>query len=225
MLDGTKIQGHRQGPKLSDSGVCCMSIDFIPLVSFVMITTFTPGPNNISSASMGVLYGYRNTIKYLTGITAGFFFIMLLCAYVSSALLNFIPSVEPALRIIGAAYILWIAIGTARANYAFSSTDQLPLGFKKGFFLQILNPKVVIYGLTLYSAFLSSAADSGFPQTISALLSAITAYCATTTWALAGAAIKKHLHQPGVRVLVNAVLVLLLVYTAIDLSGIASLLG
>ena len=46
-----------------------MGIDFIPLVSFVMVTTFTPGPNNISSASMGVLYGYRDTVKYLAGLS------------------------------------------------------------------------------------------------------------------------------------------------------------
>ena len=94
-----------------------MGIDFIPLVSFVMVTTFTPGPNNISSASMGVLYGYRDTVKYLTGISVGFFFIMLLCAYVSSTLLRLIPSVEPMLRIIGAAYILWLARAVLRANH------------------------------------------------------------------------------------------------------------
>ncbi len=202
-----------------------MGIDFIPLVSFVMVTTFTPGPNNISSASMGVLYGYRDTIKYLTGITAGFFFIMLLCAYVSSILLNFMPSAEPVLRIIGAAYIVWLAIGTAQASYTFNSTNKSPMGFKKGFFLQTLNPKVVVYGLTLYSTFLSSVADNLLVLTVFSLLFALTAFCATSTWAIGGAAIRKHLHQPRVRVLVNAVLALLLLYTAIDLSGIASLVG
>ena len=202
-----------------------MGVDFIPLVSFVIVTTFTPGPNNISSASMGVLYGYRDTIKYLTGICVGFFFIMLLCAYVSSTLLKFIPSAEPVLRIIGAAYILWLAIGTARASYAFNHTGQPPMGFKKGFFLQTLNPKVAVYGLTLYSTFLSSAADNLFILTLFALLFALTAFCATSTWTLCGAAIRAHLHQPRVRVFVNAVLVLLLIYTAFDLSGVVSLVG
>ena len=88
-----------------------MGIDVIPLVSFVMITTFTPGPNNISSASMGVLYGYRDTMKYLAGILVGFFFIMLLCAYVSSTMLKFMPSIEPVLRITGSLYILWLSFG------------------------------------------------------------------------------------------------------------------
>ena len=39
--------------------------DLIPLISFVVVTTFTPGPNNISSASMGVLHGYRKTLNFL----------------------------------------------------------------------------------------------------------------------------------------------------------------
>jgi cysteine/O-acetylserine efflux protein len=199
-----------------------MGIDFIPLISFVMVTNFTPGPNNISSASMGVLYGYRGTVKYLAGIAVGVFFILLLCAYMSNMLLKFIPSAEPVLRIIGAAYILWLAIGIARASYAFNDTNQSPMGFKKGFFLQPLNPKLAVCGLTIYSTFLSSATDNIFVLTMFALLLALTTFCATSTWTIGGAAIRKHLHLPRVRVLVNAVLVLLLIYTAIDLSGIAS---
>ena len=202
-----------------------MDIDLIPLASFVMVTTFTPGPNNISSASMGVLYGYRNTLKYLMGIAAGFFLIMLLCAFVSNALLKFIPAAEPVLRIVGAAYILWLAIGTARASYAFNGAEPTPMGFKNGFFLQTFNPKVAVYGLTIYSTFLAPITAHHLVLTLFALLFAAIAFCSTSTWALCGAAIRTHLHQPGVRRLVNAVLVLLLVYTAFDLSGIVSLAG
>jgi cysteine/O-acetylserine efflux protein len=197
-----------------------MSIEMIPLISFVLVTTFSPGPNNISSASMGVLYGFRQTLKYLVGIAAGFFFVMLLCAWVSSTLLTFIPTVEPALRIIGAAYILWLAVGTARASYDFKETGQPPMAFKMGFLLQALNPKVVIYGLTLYSTFLAAAANNPVMLAVSAIFFTITAFCATSTWALSGALIRKHLHQPKVRASVNFGLVLLLVYTAAELSGI-----
>jgi len=201
-----------------------MGIDLIPLVSFVLVTTFTPGPNNISSASMGVFYGYRDTVKYLAGIMVGFFLIMLLCAYVSSTLLKLMPSVEPVLRIIGSLYILWLAFGTARASYTFDNTDRPPMGFKKGFFLQTFNPKVAVYGLTLYSTFLATAAKNPLLLTVSALLFALTAFWATSTWALGGSAIRKHLHQDRVRMLVNTILVLLLIYTAFDLSGITSLI-
>lgn len=45
-----------------------LNIDFFATASFVLITAFTPGPNNISSASMGVLFGYHRTLAYLAGI-------------------------------------------------------------------------------------------------------------------------------------------------------------
>ncbi len=32
-----------------------MNPELLTLISFVLITTYTPGPNNISAASMGVL--------------------------------------------------------------------------------------------------------------------------------------------------------------------------
>jgi cysteine/O-acetylserine efflux protein len=199
-----------------------MNLELIPLISFVLITTFTPGPNNISSASMGILFGYKKTVSYLTGIGSGFFLIMLLCAFVSSTLLTWLPSAEPILRIAGAAYILWLAIGTARASYAFDGTNQSPMGFKKGFLLQAVNPKVAVYGLTLYSTFLSPVSEKLFLLTIFAFLFAFTAFCATSTWAVGGAIIRKYLHQPRVRFLVNGILVVFLIYCAVDLSGLLS---
>jgi cysteine/O-acetylserine efflux protein len=199
-----------------------MGIEMVPFISFVLVTTFSPGPNNISSASMGVIYGFRETLKYLGGIASGFFFVMLLCAWVSSALLKVIPTIEPALRILGAFYILWLAVGTARASYDFRETGQPPMAFKKGFLLQALNPKVVVYGLTLYSTFLAPAANNPVILAASATLFAFTAFCATSTWALSGALIRNHLRQPKIRAAVNFGLVLLLIYTAAELSGVVN---
>ena len=93
-----------------------MNIEMIPLISFVVVTTFTPGPNNISSASMGVMCGYRKTIVYLVGIASGFFIVMLIAAYLSGALLNILPKAENYLRLVGAGYILWLALGVLRSD-------------------------------------------------------------------------------------------------------------
>lgn len=199
-----------------------MNIDLIPFAAFAVVTTFTPGPNNISSASMGVLYGYRKTLHYLTGIASGFFLVMLLCAYLATSLFALLPAAEPVLRVAGSLYILWLAYGAARASYGFNGKDQSPLGFKKGFFLQAFNPKVLVYGLTIYSTFLSSIAGNYLALSLFALLLAGNAFCATSTWALCGAAIRSRLQRSKVKLLVNTALVLLLIYTAIDLSGITA---
>jgi len=83
-----------------------MSTNLFSLLSYVVISTFTPGPSNISSASMGVLHGYKNTLNYQVGLAVGVFFVMLLSGWLSTTLLSIFPTLEPALRYIGAGYIL-----------------------------------------------------------------------------------------------------------------------
>ena len=198
-------------------------VNLMALFSFVLVTTFTPGPNNISSASMGLLYGYRTTLRYLGGIVTGFFFIMLLCGWISSTLLSVFPSFEVALRLVGAGYILWLAFETLRASYTFTERDQTVMGFLNGFLLQVLNAKAIVYGLTLYSTFLASITSSLPYLLLSAFLLAILSFASVTVWTLSGSAISRYLGRTWIRRFVNVVLALLLVYTAIELSGLIDL--
>jgi len=197
-----------------------MNIEIIPLISFVIVTTFTPGPNNISSASMGMLFGYKKTFNYLVGITSGFFVVMIACAYLSSALLTIIPVAEGYLRWVGAGYILWLAISLLRSNYSFSKSNGVMKAFTKGFILQLFNPKVAVYGLTLYSTFLAPISSRLDYLALLAAIFAFTAFVATSTWALCGVAIKNKLKNDSFRKIINMSLSLLLIYTAIELSGI-----
>src|SRR5215207_5257141 len=90
-------------------GDVIMPADLFPLLSFVLISTFTPGPSNIASASMGVLYGYKHTLNFQAGLAAGVFLVMLLSGWISTTLLQIVPALEPALRYLGAAYMLYLA--------------------------------------------------------------------------------------------------------------------
>ncbi len=197
-----------------------MQLDYISLFSFVLVTTFTPGPNNISSASMGMLFGYKKTLKYLTGIATGFFIIMILCAYLASNILSVMPFAEPYLRCAGSIYILWLAIGTMRSTYVFGENNLVSNAFTKGFLLQLLNPKAIVYGLTIYSTFLSPVKNRIDFLTFFAAVFACTAFLATSTWAVFGSIIRERMKSDLFRKIINTLLSLLLVYTAIDLSGI-----
>ena len=48
-----------------------MALNFLPLVSYVLISTFTPGPSNISSASLSVQQGYKNSLRFQGGLALG----------------------------------------------------------------------------------------------------------------------------------------------------------
>jgi len=198
-------------------------IDFGVLIPFVLITTFTPGPNNLSSTSMSINFGIKKTMNYIFGIVTGFFLLMLLCGFFSNLLFAAIPSVEPIMRWIGAAYILYLAYGTFRASFSFKEkSDQYLWGFYKGILLQFLNPKAIIYGLTLYSVFLNPLIGNPFYIILFSLGFALVGLCAVLTWALFGTIINQFLHNIKLRIIINSILSLLLVYTAVKISGILS---
>ena len=135
-----------------------LTLALLPLLSYVLISTFTPGPSNLSSSSLGVLYGLRRTLRYQAGLAVGVVVMMLAGALVSASLLRGLSALEPLLRYVGAAYILYLAYGILRASYNFAEQAQRPLGFGHGLVLNLSNPKLVVYAFTLFSTFLAPIA-------------------------------------------------------------------
>jgi cysteine/O-acetylserine efflux protein len=195
-------------------------MNLIPVLSYVLISSFTPGPSNISSASMAVLHGYKNTLKYQLGLAAGVFLLMLLSGLLSTTLLNVFPALEPIMRYLGAGYILYLAFGILKASYTFDDYDLKPLGIMNGFLLQILNPKLVVYAFTLFSGFLTAMTGDILRLVAISILLAGISFAATSLWASFGTTLKVYLHYPRIKVSVNIILSLLLVYAALDLAGL-----
>ena len=197
-----------------------MFASLFPTLSYILISSFTPGPSNISSASLAVLYGYKKSLKYQLGLAFGVFLLMLLSGWLSTTLVRHFPVLEPILLYVGAGYILYLAFGILKAAYTFTENDVKPLGFTHGLMLQIFNPKLIVYAFTLFSAFLAPLTTSFVPLVLICVFLAFVSFCAASTWALSGTAIKTYLHHPGATRVVNIVLSLLLVYTALTLVGI-----
>lgn len=197
-----------------------MTADFFATLGFIVISTFTPGPNNISSAVMGVLHGYRRSLNYLLGISTGFLIVISLCAVVSAAVLSAFPSLEMILRWVGAAYLLYLAYGILKASYAFESETAKPLTFINGFMLQLLNPKLIVYGLTLFSTFLAGIAVHPPQLLIAAVLLTLLSFVSISVWAAFGTFIKRYLRDERARRAINIVMALFLVYTALELAQI-----
>jgi cysteine/O-acetylserine efflux protein len=197
-----------------------MSIDFLAALGFILISTFTPGPNNISSAAMGTLHGFKSTWNYLLGITGGFFMVMLICALASASLLNIFPGLEIVLRYVGAAYTLYLAYGILKASYTFETENVKPLTFMNGLLLQVLNPKLIVYGLTLFSTFFAPIASQPIQLIVTVFLLTLLSLCSTSLWASSGTLIKRYMHHPRVKLVVNIGLSLSLVFTALELARV-----
>ena len=197
-----------------------MTPSLLPILSYILISSFTPGPSNISSASMAVLHGYKNTLRYQAGLAVGVFLLMLLSGLLSTTLAKTFPAFEQIMRYAGAIYILYLAFGILKASYTFADKEIQPLGFVHGLVLQIVNPKLIVYAFTLFSAFLATTIKNFSGLLLVVLFLTLVAFCAASTWALFGTAIKSYLRNPGLTRVINILLSLSLVYTAISLTGI-----
>lgn len=192
-------------------------VNLLSVIPYILISTFTPGPSNISTASTAILHGYKNTLKYQAGLAVGVFLLMFLSGWFSAALLHQFPALEPVLHYVGAAYIIYLAFNILKASYSFAEKESQALGFIHGLMLQLLNPKLFVYAFTLFTAFLTAIPKTLLTLTILPIVLAGISFCATSTWALFGSGIKTHLHNQRLRMVVNVVLSLLLVYAAISL--------
>lgn len=166
---------------------------------------------------MGILYGYKKTFRYILGLVVGNFLIMAMIGLISHILLRSFPILEPVMRYVGAAYIVFLAFRITQSNYTFSEKETQPLGAVHGFMLQMLNPKLFVYALTVFSVYLAPLTDNGGKVLLAALLLALNSFGSMSVWALFGAAIREHLRSERIKLIVNIVLAFFLLYAALRL--------
>lgn len=203
------------------------NIDLASLLLFTFITIYTPGPANIACTSLGVRFGIKRTAKFVYGSGIGFTFTSLLGGLLSNLLLTIVPSIELVMRLVGSAYILYLAYKMLKIDYSFTQDNQQTstqeFGFKYGFVIQLLNIKSIIFIITLYTTFLNPLIGKPVLIFFSAVVLGLIGLGANFLWASLGAAISSFLNQERIKGIVNVLLALLLVYTALKLSGIFQL--
>lgn len=191
----------------------------MPLLSFllfVFVTSFTPGPNNIMAMLFANKYGLKKTIKFCFGVGAGFFVIMLLCSYFNVLLENFIPKIEFIMTILGAIYMLYLAIKIiSSSTKAKDDNDDKNNSFIAGMLLQFINPKGILYGITAISTFILPYHSSNFSLLFFSLFLAFVGFMSTFCWSMFGSVFQTFLSK--YRSQFNVIMALLLVYSAISI--------
>lgn len=194
-----------------------MGIDFAALIPFALITTFSPGPNTLLSASMGMGFGYKRSLPFLLGIWTGFTLLFIACAFLVNTLAQKLPMFRDVLAVVGSIYILWLAYKSYKASYRVEDQLTEPLGFFNGMVLQLLNPKVIIYGFTIFSTYLGDMEKHVGSILLAPVAFATLSLSATTTWTLFGAAISTFMKHSKVAKAIQTIFALSLVLIAFDM--------
>jgi threonine/homoserine/homoserine lactone efflux protein len=132
----------------------------------------TPGPNMVYLASRSISQGRAAGLVSLGGVAVGFVIYLVLTAFGITALAMAVPLAYDALRVVGAAYLGYLAWQALRpgARSPFEVRDLAPDSrrrlFAMGLFTNLLNPKAAALYLSLLPQFIEPGRGSVLAQSL-----------------------------------------------------------
>ncbi|MBM7585578.1 threonine/homoserine/homoserine lactone efflux protein [Bacillus pakistanensis] len=188
----------------------------LSLLLYAFVTSFTPGPNNIMAMLFANKYGFKSTFRFCLGVGAGFFVVILLSCYFNIMLKNFIPKIEFLMTIIGSAYMLYLAIKIiASKNNDQDADGDKNNSFFAGMLLQFVNPKGILYGITVISTFIIPNHTSNSSLLFYSVFLAFIGFMGTFSWSVFGSIFRMFLTK--YRSPFNVIMALLLMYSAVSI--------
>jgi len=137
----------------------------------VLLLVLTPGPVWIYLLSRTLAQGRRAGYFSLFGVASGVVMHVLLAAAGLSAVVLAIPGAFQAVKLAGAAYLIYLAFSTLRGGGFTFSPQPLPavpdrVLFRQALAASVLNPKVAVFYLSLFPQFINPVAGSVFGQSV-----------------------------------------------------------
>ena len=135
-----------------------------------ILLALSPGPNMFYLVSRSICQGPRAGVVSLLGVITGMTAYMLLSALGLSAIFLAVPFLYDGLRLAGAAYLLWLAWQAIRPTTGtlFEARSLPPDSHKRLYFMGLvtclLNPKVMVFYVSLLPQFIEPGRGSVFAQ-------------------------------------------------------------
>ena len=144
-------------------------MDFLPslstLLAFAAATLLlaaTPGPDMTLSISRSLAQGKNAALFVVVGTSLGIVVHTMLVAFGISALITASPTAFLILKTGGAAYLLWLAVQAIRFGSKLTvakveaQKGTALANISSGFWVNLLNPKVIIFFMTFLPQFVSA---------------------------------------------------------------------
>ncbi len=162
----------------------------VALTGFAFVTSATPGPNNLMLMASGAQFGMRRTVPHMLGISVGFSVMCLLVGLGVAGVIFAVPMADLVLKLLSAAYMLWLAWKIARAGAPGEGRAAArPMSFAAAAGFQWVNPKawaMALGAIALYAPDRSLAALGGV-----ALVFGLVNLPTVSLWAAAGQGLRR----------------------------------
>jgi threonine/homoserine/homoserine lactone efflux protein len=173
------------------------------LATLVMVVT--PGPNMMYCVSRTLCQGRNAGLVSLGGVQLGLVFHICAAGAGLTALLMAVPLAFNAIKLAGAAYLLWLAWQAVRpGGVSMFQTRAMPVDtpatlFRMGLVTNLLNPKVAMFFLSIFPQFLHPEQGQVWLQTLQLGLVQIMVSASINSLIISGAAgiTRFFEHSPG----------------------------
>ncbi len=189
----------------------------IPFISFIFISTITPGPNNVLLAASGIRFGFKKTLPHIVGIHFGVYALVVLCGLGLGQILLTAPEALLLLKVFGTGYLLYLAWKIL----GFTLPDQhdedvaSPMTLSQAIVFQFSNPKAWMMATTGLNISLALN-DSMFTAVLllCAGFATLGLLC-NFTWVLMGASLRNAFSIPVYRLWINGGLAMVTIATVV----------
>ncbi|CAE6934269.1 threonine efflux protein [Vibrio sp. B1REV9] len=161
------------------------------LALFAVVSTFTPGPNNIMLMTSGANVGFKRTIPHMLGIILGFAAMLMLVGVGLMGLFHAYPITHNILKIISLTYLLYLTYKIATSSKTEVKGEYRPMSFFGAVAFQWVNPKGWSMALTAITVF--SNGGTGLELAFIAGIFCVANLPSVTFWTAAGMQLQRWL--------------------------------
>ena len=133
--------------------------NFLLFLAASVAITMAPGPDNLQVLARGISQGRAAGLVAALGFAAGISFHTTLAALGVAALLKSSPVAFEAVKLAGAAYLVWIGIKAIRTKGLSSAHERpsqpLAVVFRQSVIGNLLNPKVTLFFIVFLPQFVN----------------------------------------------------------------------
>jgi threonine/homoserine/homoserine lactone efflux protein len=189
---------------------------WLSFLSYTAIMAYTPGPINIMSMNNVKNIGLTNSILFNFGNYAGHYFVMLECLAFSKILFAILPQIQFPMKIMGAIYLAYLIVKTIMPSSKERHTkESKKRNFIVGALLQLINVKVILFGLTVMTSYLLPYFKNIPVLILFCLLMSSIQFTGNVCWTLFGTLLDKIFKSK--RILLNILMSIMLLYCIIRL--------
>jgi threonine/homoserine/homoserine lactone efflux protein len=166
-------------------------------MTFALVMSITPGPNNTMLLASGVNFGFRRTLPHMLGITCGCVIMMMAIGLGLAQIFTRVPALYPAMEAVSVAYLLYLAWKIAASHtLSVATVNDRPMTFLQAAAFQWVNPKawmMVVTGVTAFRIY-----DNLLINALALSIAfAIVNLPSISVWAAFGLAVRRFLTGPA----------------------------